>query len=39
LAPGEIAQIQLLSADRRQARQALRYLQSLICVHPVLNNW
>jgi hypothetical protein len=36
LAPGEKATIQIIAADRRQSRVALRYLRSLITQHPLL---
>ena len=36
LAPGEVASVMLIAADRRQARVAMRYLRSLIVEHPTL---
>jgi hypothetical protein len=36
LAPGERATVQIIAADRKQARVALRYLRSLIIQHPLL---
>jgi len=37
LAPGEIASVMVIAADRRQARVAMRYLRSLIIEHPTLS--
>jgi hypothetical protein len=36
LAPGEIGVVQILAADRAQARTTLRYLRSFITQHPIL---
>jgi hypothetical protein len=36
LAPGEVATVMLIAADRRQARIALRYIRSLFLQHPTL---
>ena len=36
LAPGEVATVMLIAANRRQARTAMRYLRSLFVDHPTL---
>jgi hypothetical protein len=36
LAPGEMASVMVIAADRQQARVAMRYLRSLIVEHPTL---
>ena len=36
LAPGEVATVMLIAANRKQARTALRYLRSLFLEHPML---
>jgi hypothetical protein len=37
LAPGEVATVMVLAANRKQARTALRYLRSLFLDHPTLS--
>jgi hypothetical protein len=36
LAPGEVATVQVIAKDRKQARTAMRYLRSLFLEHPTL---
>jgi hypothetical protein len=36
LSPGEMGVVQVIAADRAQARQTLRYLRAFIVMHPVL---
>jgi hypothetical protein len=36
LSPGEVGVVQVIAADRAQARTALRYLRAFIVLHPVL---
>jgi hypothetical protein len=36
LSPGEVGIVQIIAADRAQARTALRYLRAFICLHPIL---